>query len=617
VQERPAIQRLLLRFKIITQPPPLLASVISAAISLLALMVWPFAFAHVLPHLPRLLLRLVPASSYSVFYDLTIWGAHLVIIAILALVIIRSRLEELTRWMFLVFFTLLVVCEFARLIRGGLIPLPGWMQDDIHVMAAFSALTTAIVIVWITTAHKMARPPMDDYFTETTLFDAVTELPTLRIMKQTLGRSIQSANKSRFAIIMVQVDQYKRIHELLGHQAASDLIAQIALRLRRGLRRQDILARTGADEFVLLLRGARGDQALAVADHFQKTLAGIIPIEGHDMAITASMGVATYPEAGDSAAALIRNAETAMYHAQRKGSGSVELFTQDMAVLAQKRIAMERALRTAIERGELSLHYQPQVELPTGPVRGIEALLRWNSAEFGDVSPLDFLPIAEETRLITPITDWLLEEACRFAAAENATRATPLSIAVNIPPGQLQRDDLVSVVERCLAASGLSANLLEVEITENALMDNFPSTKDTLTGLRTLGVHIAIDDFGTGFSSMSYILRFHIDRLKIDQSFIRDATTSKVSAVVTSSIISLAHGLGIRVIAEGVETADQMRMLVQAGCEEGQGYLFSRPVSAENLRATVAELDSLAHQEKMRALLLSSGGQLPLPIPAV
>jgi len=285
----------------------------------------------------------------------------------------------------------------------------------------------------------------------------------------------------------------------------------------------------------------------------------------------------------------------------------VELFTREMAALAERKITMEHALRHALERRELSLQYQPQISLVTGRVTGIEALLRWKSHDFGQVAPNDFLPLAEEIHLITPITDWVVNEACRFAVSFNTNRDMPLTMAVNFSPSQLQRDDMPAVVARALSASGLPGNLLEVEITENALMDDFPKTMRTLDSIRALGVGVSIDDFGTGFSSMSYILRFNIDRLKIDRSFIRDSSTSAQSAIVTVSIISLAHSLGIKVIAEGVETMDQVHLLAEAGCEDVQGYLFSRPVSAEDLYVTLEVLEHPAQRDKLRTMMTRNG----------
>ena len=290
-----------------------------------------------------------------------------------------------------------------------------------------------------------------------------------------------------------------------------------------------------------------------------------------------------------------------MYHARNKGG--MEFFNKEMAAVSEKRIGMERALRHAGQRNEFSLVYQPQISLATGAVSGLEALLRWQSREFGPVSPLDFIPLAEETQMMAPITDWVLAEACRFAVAFNAGRESQIPVAVNFSPSQLQREDLIATVERTLHSTGLPPHLLEIEITENAMMDETQRTMDTLDNIRALGVHLAIDDFGTGFSSMSYILRYNIDRLKIDRTFIMDSSVSTHSAVVTVSIIALAHGLGIKVIAEGVETAEQVNMLAEAGCDDVQGYYFSRPVSPETLPSVLAAHDHGARTQ-MKQLVM-------------
>jgi diguanylate cyclase (GGDEF)-like protein len=478
------------------------------------------------------------------------------------------------------------------------------MMNDLLIVAAFSSITTAMGITWISIAHKLAHPPTADYFTNTRLRDAVTELPTLHSLQHRLSRDILRMPDRSFAVLLLDLDQFKRVNQTLGHQAGNDLMAQIAKRLCRHLRRADIVARIGADEFAIYLRHAHDAQAaMAIARELQIVLSGVLRVDGHELAVTASIGISVYPESGESAATLLRNAETAMYRAKLPGNDSAVLFTREMAAVAEKKIAMERALRHALDRNEFSLMYQPQISLDSGAVTGIEALLRWNSRDFGMVSPLDFLPIAEEIHLISAITDWVLAEACRYTVAMNAERDQPLTLAVNFSPSQLVRDDLAVAVARTLKTTGLSGDLLEVEITENALMDDSSKTMATLASLRALGIRIAIDDFGTGFSSMAYILRFNIDRLKIDRSFIRDSGTSVHSAVVTVSIISLAHALGIKVIAEGVETMEQVSMLAEAGCDDVQGYLFSRPVPPENLRSVLAIHELSAHRNRMREVM--------------
>jgi diguanylate cyclase (GGDEF)-like protein len=599
------MEHILSRNSLFRRPPPILAASASAALSVLAVFLWPRIVAIELPSLRTVGRFLLPHAPPEVLYEAIIWLSYVVIAVILTSVILRSRLDALTRWMCFTFFALVTTCGFARLIRGGLFsPAPHWLMNDLLIVAAFSSITTAMAVTWITIAHKMAHPNTAEYFANSTLRDAVTELPTLLSLQKRLTRDIRKTPHHGFSVLLLDLDQFKRVNQTLGHQAGNELMAQVAQRLCRNLRRADICARIGADEFAIYLRHAKDSRtAMAIARELQIALAGVMRVDGHELAVTASIGVSVYPESGETATTLLRNAETAMYQAKLPGNNSSVLFTREMAAIAGKKVSMERALRHALDRGEFSLQYQPQISLETGAVTGVEALLRWNSADFGLVSPLDFLPLAEEIHVISPITDWVMAEACRYVVALNADREEPLTLAVNFSPSQLQRDELAAAVARTLAITGLSGDLLEVEITENALMDNSAKTMATLASIRALGVRIAIDDFGTGFSSMAYILRFNIDRLKIDRSFIRDSGTSVHSAVVTVSIISLAHALGIKVIAEGVETMEQVSMLAEAGCDDVQGYLFSRPVPPENLRSVLAVHELSAHRNRMREMM--------------
>jgi len=604
------MEQVLGRASIFRRPPPILAATASAVLSVLAVFFWPKIVTEELPSLQSVGHYLLPHAPPGMFYEAIIWLSFVVITAILTVIILRSRLDELTRWVCLNFFALVTTCGFARLIRDGLfLPAPHWMMSDLLIVATFSSVTTAIGITWISVAHKLAHAPTAEYFANTNLRDAVTGLPTLHSFQRHLSREILKAPHRNFAVLLLDLDQFKRVNQTLGHEAGNELMKKIAQRLLRNLRRSDVVARIGADEFAIYLNHAQDGNAAALrmAKELQIALAGVLRVDDHELAITASIGISVYPESGESAATLLRNAETAMYRAKLPGNGPAVLFTREMAAVAEKKVAMERALRHALDRNEFSLVYQPQISLDTGAVTGVEALLRWNSCDFGQVSPLDFLPIAEEMHIMASITDWVMAEACRYIVALNADRDVPLTLAVNFAPSQLLREDLAGAVTRTLKSTGLAGDLLEIEITENALMDNSSATMDTLAAIRALGVRIAIDDFGTGFSSMSYILRFNIDRLKIDRSFIRDSSTNVHSAIVTVSIVSLAHALGIKVIAEGVETMEQVSMLTEAGCDDVQGYLFSRPVPPENLRSVLAVHELSAHRNRMSDAMTRNG----------
>jgi len=596
------------RIDLLRRPSQALISGLIGIISVAAVFLWPRIVALQLPFMQRFMRVLSPGASPGVVSDAAVWIAYVVIAVILTAVVRRSRLDSRTRWMLITFFALIATTEFSGLIRGGFFaPPPEWLALDLRILGAVSSISLAIAVTWISTAHGMARAPMAEYYADSDLLDPVTELPPLRAIQRRLARDIRLDPQAHFTVLVVDLDQFKRVNKTLGHHAGNQLIAQAARRLRNSLRSSDIIARIGADEFAIYVRGAlTNERAMEFSRNLQRALAGMIRVDDHELVVTASIGITVYPEGGIDAYSLLRNAETAMYHAKHDGTGHVAFFTTEMAARADRRIGMERALRHAIERGEIALHYQPQVSLVTGAVSGLEALMRWNSREFGPVPPMDFLPLAEETGLIAPLTDWVIAEACRFAAAFNAELEKPVPFAINISPSQLHREDLPSVVEQALTRSKLPGNMLEIEITENALMDELPRTLESLAGIRALGVALAIDDFGTGFSSMSYILRHNIDRLKIDKTFISDSTVSAHSAVVTVSIISLAHGLGIKVIAEGVETMEQVSMLVEAGCDDVQGYLFSRPVPPENLRALLVAQE-LSGPQAMRTLFHRAG----------
>ncbi|MDR3734703.1 MAG: bifunctional diguanylate cyclase/phosphodiesterase [Acidobacteriaceae bacterium] len=591
------------RISLLRRPPPQLVSILVGVVSVAAVFLWPWIIVHHYPLVRSLASLVSPAASPGVLSDAAVWLAYVVIATMLTAVVRRSRLDARTRWMLVGFFALIATAEFARLIIGGLFaPAPPWLTLELRILAAVTAIMMAIAVTWVSTAYGMARAPMAEYYADSDLLDPVTELPPLRAIQRRLSRDIRRDPQSNFTVLVVDLDQFKRVNKTLGHHAGNQLIAQAARRLRQCLRNSDTIARIGADEFAIYVRGSLTcERALDFSRALQRSLAGIIRVEDHELVVTASIGITVYPDGGSDAFSLLRNAETAMYHAKHGGTGHVAFFTTEMAALADRRVGMERALRHAIERGEIALHYQPQVSLLNGSVSGLEALMRWNSRDFGPVPPSDFIPLAEETNLMTPLTDWLIAEACRFASTFNADLDHPISFAINISPSQLHREDLPQVVENALSRYRLDGKLLEIEITENALMDELPRTMETLARLRALGVTLAIDDFGTGFSSMSYILRHNIDRLKIDRTFISDSTVSAHSAVVTVSIISLAHGLGIKVIAEGVETMDQVNMLIEAGCDDVQGYLFSRPVPPESLRAVLVAHE-LAAQQDLRDL---------------
>ncbi|MBV9496011.1 MAG: EAL domain-containing protein [Acidobacteria bacterium] len=405
--------------------------------------------------------------------------------------------------------------------------------------------------------------------------DALTGLPNRALFRDRLTVALAHARRleSLVAVMFLDLDSFKFVNDTLGHSLGDELLKVIAGRLLAVLREEDTIARMGGDEFTILIGDLRSpDDAAKIAHKLIDAVAQPARIEGHELFITTSIGIALYPNDGDSAEALLKNADNAMYRAKEAGRSSYQMCTAAMNSRALERLSIETSLRRALERDELVLHYQPQVRLDTREVVGHEALLRWNRPGHGLVSPATFIPIAEETRLIVPMGEWVVREACRRAVAMPGIR-----MAVNLSPREFQHSDLRKMIAAALEESGLDPHLLEIEITESTAMINTERTLTTLRGLREMGVRIAIDDFGTGHSSLNYLRSFPIDSVKIDQAFVHEIDESRGGRAIVSAIIAMAHGLSLRVTAEGVETEAQAAFLAEAGCEEVQGFLFGRP----------------------------------------
>lgn len=415
--------------------------------------------------------------------------------------------------------------------------------------------------------------------------DALTDLPNRALLADRIGQAIARARREsrRLAVVMLDLDHFKRINDSLGHQVGDDLLQQVAQRLSNCVRAIDTVARMGGDEFVLLLSDVEDRAAVSrIMDKLLHALSQPVAVAGHDMIVTPSIGVSLYPGDGEDSQALLKNADAAMYRAKAAGRGVCRFFDAGMLRQNQQRLATETALRHALDRQQLSLEYQPQVDVASGCLSGCEALLRWTHPQLGQVSPDHFVPVAEEMGLIGPIGAWVLKTACREARRMQQQLGLPLRMAVNISPQQFFRTDVASLIENTLRETGLPAQSLEVEITEGVLLENSQATINTLRRIRALGVAVAIDDFGTGYSSLSYLTRFPIDKLKIDQSFVRDITVDASDAAVTSAIIVMAHTLQLRVVAEGVETCEQHQFLAERDCDIAQGYYFGRPMSLDN-----------------------------------
>jgi diguanylate cyclase (GGDEF)-like protein len=436
------------------------------------------------------------------------------------------------------------------------------------------------------------------------LHDPLTKLPNRVLLEDRIEQAIAHAERSKVncAVLFVDLDRFKVVNDSLGHFVGDELLRGVASRLQGLVRGEDTVSRMGGDEFVLLLREVEGTpDALDVASKALAALREPFRVHQQELYVTPSIGIAIYPEHGNTAQMLITRADAAMYNVKKGGRNDVRVFATEMSTFFPERLMLENDLRRALERHEFELHYQPKVELADGSVVGMEALVRWRHPRKGLVSPDQFIPLAEESGLIVPIGRWVIEEACRQNKAWQDSGMPHLRVAVNISGLQFRQKDLLESIGYALGSSGLAPECLEVEITESVVMQNASDAIVTLERLSAMGVHVSIDDFGTGYSSLSYLKRFPIDKLKIDRSFIRDVSSDMEDAAIVRATIGLAHNLRLRVVAEGVETAEQLEFLRALGCDEYQGYYKSKPVApAEFERVLRAEL-----------------GLLPLTAPAV
>ncbi|BEV16917.1 bifunctional diguanylate cyclase/phosphodiesterase [Herbaspirillum sp. DW155] len=418
--------------------------------------------------------------------------------------------------------------------------------------------------------------------------DALTGLPNRNMLHEHLQRAIQVARQKGglTAVVFVDLDQFKFINDSLGHTVGDELLKTVAQRLQACLRETDMVARQGGDEFVLVLQNQTGGE-LGIAEVMQRILAAVAkPWQSGDreFQVTASIGVSRYPVDGKDVETLLKQADSAMYRAKEQGRNNFQFFAPWMDTQVSNRLEMLINLRRALDQEEFKLYYQPKLSLKDGRVIGAEALIRWQSPEQGMVPPDRFIPFAEEAGLIVPIGEWVLRTACHQNKRWQAAGLPPIPVAVNLSPRQLNQS-LPEFVAGVLAQSGLAASCLELEITENVVMKDAEKSVATLHALKRLGLQISVDDFGTGYSSLSYLRRFPVDALKIDKSFVRDIARDADSAAIVKAIISLAHILNLRVIAEGVEDEEQHDFLKENACDEVQGYFFGKPMAVEDFTA--------------------------------
>jgi diguanylate cyclase (GGDEF)-like protein/PAS domain S-box-containing protein len=428
-------------------------------------------------------------------------------------------------------------------------------------------------------------------------YDVLTGLPNRQRFKEQAGRAMTAARRvgTKMALIYMDLDHFKRINDAMGHTAGDTLLREVAEALTQIVRSTDIvakvdteasvsssLARLGGDEFTIMLTGlSRSESAARVAKRIQEVLSRPLRVDDREFVVTGSMGIAIFPDDGEDVDTLLRNADMAMYAAKGEGRDGFRFFSEDMNSRMLETLALESDLRKALEQDELVLHYQPQVETRTGRIVALEALVRWEHPERGLMPPVEFIPIAEETGLIVPLGEWVMQTACAQAVAWQQVGFTPMRVAVNVAGHQLTQSDLVGTVRKVLDATCLGGEYLELEITESSLMSDVEATRRTLWKLKETGLSLSVDDFGTGYSSMGYLKRFPLDTLKIDRSFVRDLTVDANDAAITKAVIALAKALDLSTVAEGVEMEEQLTFLREQGCDLIQGFLISRPLAAD------------------------------------
>ena len=483
---------------------------------------------------------------------------------------------------------------------GGTISLPLLLGSDTLGAMAFAGvrqapgreLTAMLQAIGSQVAQYLQRTQAEDALRFVATHDALTGLPNRVMFNQRLEHAIMQAKRHRrqLAVLFIDLDRFKVINDTLGHEFGDTLLRDVARRLMQNLRASDSVARLGGDEFVVLLEETSAPMYVAaVAQKLLGTLAQGFWLAGKEYHVSASIGVSAYPADGETAAGLLKNADIAMYRAKEQGRNAFQFYAADQNIHTVERLTLESGLRRALERGQLVLHYQPQVETVSGRITGVEALVRWQHPELGLLPPASFIAIAEETGLIVPIGQWVLHAACATQRTWREAGLAPLRMSINLSPRQFLHDGLTRDIEMIVRACAADATRLELEITEGMVMQDPERAVTVLREMRNIGVHIAIDDFGTGHSSLAYLKRFPVDNLKIDRSFITDTPADRGAAAITQAIIAMAHSLELKVIAEGVETEAQYQFLLAQRCDEYQGYFFSKPLPAEQMRALLED----------------------------
>lgn len=442
--------------------------------------------------------------------------------------------------------------------------------------------------------------------------DPLTNLPNQLLLQDRLKHNLRQSDRhgGMLAVLFLDLDRFKNVNDTLGHPAGDDLLRATAKRLSACLRKGDTIARLGGDEFIVILEFIEISQdAAKVAQELLDALARPFNIRGREVFITASIGISLYPGHGDDPTDMVMNADAAMYRAKALSGNNYQFYSTELTDAVLERFSLENSLRRALDRDELRLHYQPQFSFPTGEIVGVEALVRWEHPQMGLLFPDQFIPLAEETGFIDAIGEWVLQNACRQAKHWQSLGLPALRMAVNLASSQIMNPGLLYQVTNCLAETGIQPRHLELEITESSIMSDPGRAIAALRELRALGIGTVIDDFGTGYSSMSYLKRFSLTKIKIDRSFVQDIPDSSQDAAIIKAIITLGHSLSVKVNSEGVESEEQVKLLQSWGCDEWQGYLFSKPVSGDDIEELINNGDhSLLQAKKTNVVNLRQAG---------